>query len=372
MKVSGCFGNRAGIVITTTMLAVHGWIAMEMSEAAFLSSSSSSTSSSSWLSSPIVFKGKEEQLSLSFVGLKAVSNDRYYAAAGASVVDMNRYNVPLEQAADEWKAVLQAESSMQAEGIFLSVHNAKKDLFVDTLSFDIDRSNGGGLGIALLELAGGRDDGLGITIVDELVDGGNAQRDSEFLPGDSIVQLSTTIITKVSNKASSSSSSSMEEEENVVAVSTECLGYDATVEAIGSLPLYTLSDIVTVTVKRVRRQPKITVQLQYPPSQEEPDVTVELFAGENLRRALLTRGVKLNDALSRRFDSGGMGDCGAEGTCATCVVDIAKGLDLLNPKKQQEDQILLNHPKRRMACKAIVGYGMTEGDMTIQVNPRQW
>ena len=38
----------------------------------------------------------------------------------------------------------------------------------------------------------------------------------------------------------------------------------------------------------------------------------------------------------------------------------------------QESQILSKKTKWRMACKAVVGYGMEEGDMTIQVSPRQW
>ena len=25
-----------------------------------------------------------------------------------------------------------------------------------------------------------------------------------------------------------------------------------------------------------------------------------------------------------------------------------------------------------MACKAVVGWGMKEGEMTVKVNPRQW
>jgi ferredoxin len=84
------------------------------------------------------------------------------------------------------------------------------------------------------------------------------------------------------------------------------------------------------------------------------------------------RGVKLNDPLARRFDSGGSGDCGAEGTCATCVVNIVKGGNLLSPLKEQEKQILANKPKWRMACRTFVGHGMQEGELTIQVSPRQW
>ena len=191
-----------------------------------------------------------------------------------------------------------------------------------------------------------------------------------LLAGDSIVSLSV-------SQRSTSGTNDVE----TTRVSTECLSYDATIDAITSLPTpVSDTEVVIVTVKRIRRQPKVTVKLQYPPTnndddeekQQEEDVIVELYAGENLRRALLTRGIKLNDKLAIRFDSGGSGDCGADGTCATCVVGVMKGLELLSPMTQQESQILSAKPRWRMACKAIVGYGMMEGELTLQVNPRQW
>lgn len=247
---------------------------------------------------------------------------------------------------------------MQSAGIFLKGKDS--ELFVDTLKYTIRRE--GGLGLILSELAGGREDGVGITIVEETVDGGNADG-SGIQPGDSIVGLT---VTKSVNNG-------LNVEEERVSVATECLAYDATIEALLSLPeVVCEDDEVTLTVKRLRRQPKISVKLQYPPDDDTPDASIELFAGENLRRALLTRGIKLNDKLAERFDSGGRGDCGADGTCATCVVSVSTGMDLLSPMKQQEEQILKQKPRWRMACKTVVGFGMTEGDLTIQVSPRQW
>jgi len=270
---------------------------------------------------------------------------------------MDAYNLPLSTCIDQWTAVLQAKSSMQEEGVFLKPKG--KDLFVDTLTFPVKRH--GGLGLLLTELAG-RQDGVGITIVEEVLAGGNADGVG-ILPGDSIVSLTARSLGSTGSDAS----------ETRTSVCTECLAYDATVEAISSLPPPSSEDdVAIVTVKRLRRQPRVTVQLQYPPYLNEPDVSIELFAGENLRRAMLTRGIKLNDRLATRFDSGGSGDCGSDGTCATCVVGVTKGMELLSPMKDQEEQILKKKPRWRMACKAVVGYGMTEGDMTIQVNPRQW
>jgi len=291
----------------------------------------------------------------------AASTETIYVGGGGAVVDMNQYNIPLEEAAEQWTAELTAGTSLVKEGVYLGTKKAS-NLFVDTLSFDVKRD--GGLGIELLEIAGGREDGLGITIASGLVEGGNAEN-SGILPGDSIVSLQV---------EKSTSTEALSENIDVTTISTECLSYDSTIDAILSLPSPENSDeTVRVTVKRIRRQPKVRVTLQYPPEQNEPDGVIELFAGENLRRAMLTRGVKLNDGLSERFDSGGKGDCGAEGTCATCVVSISKGSELLSPPKTQEQQMIISRkPRWRMACKAVVGWGMQEGDMTIKVNPRQW
>jgi ferredoxin len=290
----------------------------------------------------------------------------FYAAAGAPAVNMDQYNLPLEEAVLEWTAILQPKTSMQDEGIFLQT-KTKRGLFVDSLQYKVKRV--GGLGLILTEIAGGREDGIGITIVEDIIDNSNAQN-SGILPGDSIVAV-TLFKTKVDCR--DGSTMTVEEEQERIDISTECLSFDSTVKALSSLPPPESPDeYLIVTVKRIRKQPRVNVKLQYPPESKEPDVFIELFAGENLRRAMLTRGVKLNDALARRFDSGGTGDCGAEGTCATCVVKVTKGMELLSPAKQQEAQILSQKPKWRLACKAVVGYGMRQGDLTIQVNPRQW
>lgn len=306
----------------------------------------------------------------------------YYAAAGAPKVDMSNYNLPsLDNILSEWTAVVQTSSlsSLQDEGGIFLTTKTKKELFVDTLSYAIPRS--GGLGLLLTEIAGGRADGIGITIIEQVIANGNAAQYSGLLPGDSIISLSV-----LQQQQQQQSNNYGNNDNNVdttttttTRVATECLSYDATIDAISSLPTpMSDTEVVVVTVKRIRRQPKVTVKLQYPPNnnideeKQEEDVIVELYAGENLRRALLTRGIKLNDKLAQRFDSGGSGDCGADGTCATCVVGVTKGLELLSPMTQQESQILNAKPRWRMACKAIVGYGMIEGELTLQVNPRQW
>jgi ferredoxin len=276
--------------------------------------------------------------------------------------DMNQYNLPFDQAIEEWTANIKAATDLEESGIYLGAKSFK-EIYVDSVQVTFPRRRNTGMGILLEEIAGGREDGLGITIVSGLVVGGAAEM-SGILPGDCI---SSIAIRDMSNPFSDPTS----------IVSVECLGYDATIEAILSLPAMEANqseetEVFVLSMKRLRRKPRVNVTVEYPPSWKEPDMTLQLFSGENLRRAMLTRGVKLNDALSRRFDSGGSGDCGAEGTCATCVVSVLKGGELLNPQGIQEQQMLRKNPRWRLGCKAIVGYNFQEGSITLRVNPRQW
>jgi ferredoxin len=297
------------------------------------------------------------------------------AGTGTAKVDMNIYNLVTDQSdlqvvSNEWTALAMAATALLPEGVYLHPRN-KQDHMADTVKVSFPRIPGAGLGLELLEIAGGRADGLGITIVADVVTGG-AAFGCGILPGDSLVQIDV----QRQTKRSSNDGRTVQESQEVFTVPTECLGYDKTVEAIQSLPPQdndsSVRETFVLTVKRLRRKPKVQVKLQYPPEMNEDDVTLELFCGENLRRALLVRGVKLNDALAARFDSGGPGDCGAEGTCATCAVAVVAGADLLSPIQQQEGQIFAQKPRWRMSCKTIVGYGMKEGVLTARISPRQW
>lgn len=282
-----------------------------------------------------------------------------FSGAGSAQVDMNQYNLPsLEAIAEEWNAVIAPATPLREEGIYLEA-KSKREIMVDTVKVQIPRKVGQGLGLELLELAGGREDGRGITIVSGLVPGGCADG-SGVMEGDSISKVEVVMgDSSVMNNIGVNAGLVEEESQQNFAVETECLGYDKTVEAIGSLPLAeSNSEKVILTLKRLRRKPTVKVNFQYPPEMQEDDITIELFAGENLRRTMLVKGLKLNDPLARRFDSGGTGDCGAEGTCATCAVSVVRGADLLNPPGSTETQLFKSSPRWRLSCKAIVGYGM--------------
>jgi ferredoxin len=297
---------------------------------------------------------------------------------GEAVVDMNQYNLEsLEQIQQEWKCQLVQKAGETKPQVELAA-KSNRELFVDTIQVQFPRlANTSSLGLELMEWAGGREDGLGITVISKVIPGGAASSCSSILPGDSLAQVS--LIQK--------SRQGLQDSQQEFIVKTLCLSYDATVAALQSLPT-TLENnnsnsnnnnsqeeeyYYALTLKRLRRKPKVKVHLQYP-DQKDDTVTLELFAGENLRHGMLTRGIKLNDPLAKRFDGKtiGSGNCGAGGLCRTCSVVVLQGGQLLNPPRVAEQQIMVNNPRWRLACKAIVGYGMQQGDITLRVNPQQW
>lgn len=235
---------------------------------------------------------------------------------------LETYILPRDVVTNGWSAQLVSRTAKSyAEGTDVElVPKNPGDHFVDGFRCEIPIPNldSPGLGVELLELEGGRDDGLGITIVNGLVPGGNAERalatsermekdEPTIMYGDAIIGAEL-ILQRAGGKT------------DVITAKTECLGYESTVAALVDM----LGQIhsgdggireasVVLTLKRLLRRPEIRVKVQYPPSQGLESETLRLNPGDNLRLAMLQRGVKLNDPLARRYDgkeSGG--NCGGE------------------------------------------------------------
>lgn len=301
-----------------------------------------------------------------------------------SPATLKNYNLPQSELVDGWSARIvtrTAKSLEETMDIELFPKN-EKEHFVDTVTVEIPLlldEGMTGLGIELLEIKGGRDDGLGVVIVSGLVQGGNAERacavsgerSETIMYGDSIVSADL-LLQRRSSKG---------DETAVISIQTECLGYDAMMnQLVGLLSSLENQDerinsaTIVLTLKRLRRKPRINIKLEYPPSQNLPPEIITLQPGDNLRMAMLQRGVKLNDPLAQRYDGKptGSGNCGSGGLCRTCAVSITRGGELLSPAKANEKKMMEDTPRWRLACKSWVGYGMKEGDIVIQVNPRQW
>ncbi len=207
--------------------------------------------------------------------------------------------------------------------------------------------NGPGLGIALEEL--GSDGEAGLVIVESVVAGSNAATAScTILPGDAIVAVSS-----VGGES----------------IAVEALPYDETVAVLGSLDPEVA---VELTLRRLERLPRVSVTLQFPNEGGRADETLELLPGMPLRRSILSRGIKLNDPLARRFDAGwGTGDCGGEGTCCTCALEVVSGAQSLSAQAAQERQMLAKQPTWRLACKAAIADVEQDSELVLKVAPRQ-
>jgi len=277
--------------------------------------------------------------------------DRAVAPNNNMVVDANRYNIGIEEAAKLWTVSTQVEKSAIREAGVPFMDTKSKNHFVDDLKLTLSRK--GGLGMELLELAGGRDDGLGITIISNVFEDGNSAK-AGIIAGDSISAISavTADFTNENNQVT----------EKTEIRGCECCDFDSTIGVLGSLD----ADIVTLDVKRIRRWPKVQVKVEYPKSQCAEGVSniknIELFAGENLKRGLLNRGIIMDDPEAAKCDF-----CGG-----TCNVSITLGSNLLNPKGVTEEKYMKKNPRCRISCKTVVGHNMQEGDLHVRVNLMQW
>ncbi len=266
-----------------------------------------------------------------------------------SAVDPNVYNVDAETAADLWTVSVSADNRMDRAAGVPFLDSKSKDHMVDDLQVVVSRD--GGMGIELLELAGGRDDDYGLTIVSGV--SGNAEK-AGIIAGDSIAGV-------VVNRRDGSN---MQVEESSEMFDCECRNFDATIGLLGSFPPEIES--LTLNIKRIRRWPKIKVTVQYPPIQcadpNDNEETLELFAGENLKRALQTRGIVFEDRDAPKCDF-----CGGK-----CTVAIDTGMQLMNPKGDTEEKLMKKNPKCRLSCKTVVGYNMQEGDVRLRINLNEW
>jgi hypothetical protein len=249
------------------------------------------------------------------------------------MVDPDVYNINLDNAAKIWKASVSPDNTnMREAGIpYLDVNS--KDYFVDDVNVVVSRKNGG-MGMELLELAGGRDDGFGITIVTAV--SGNAQA-AGVLPGDSIASMAVTNI-----------SASMKEntvQETIKVAGCECLDFDRTMDVLANFPGN--AEEVTLSLKRIRRWPKVQVTVEYPPSQCAEGVDnvrdIELFAGENLKRALQNRGIVFDDPRAPKCDF-----CGGK-----CTVSVSRGMKVLSPIGLTESKLMARNPTCRVSTRTV-------------------
>ncbi|KAJ4831724.1 hypothetical protein Tsubulata_038273 [Turnera subulata] len=67
-----------------------------------------------------------------------------------------------------------------------------------------------------------------------------------------------------------------------------------------------------------------------------------------------------------------LSNCGGGGTCATCMVEVVQGKELLNPRTDKEKEKLKRKPRNfRLACQTTVSNPESGGMVVIQQLP-EW
>lgn len=212
----------------------------------------------------------------------------------------------------------------------------------------IDRDNGVGLVSHLHTLTA--------IYTHALKQSGNAEK-AGIIAGDSIAGVEV-------NKVSLTDGSDTKVEESREMFDCECRNFDTTIGLLGSFP--SEIECLSLNIKRMRRWPKVKVTVQYPPVQCADGVgneeTLDLFAGENLMRALQTRGIVFEDRDAAKCDF-----CGGK-----CTVSIDMGMQLMNPMGLTEEKLMKRNPKCRLSCKTVVGHNMQEGKVRLRINLNEW
>ncbi|CAM9701604.1 unnamed protein product [Choristocarpus tenellus] len=204
------------------------------------------------------------------------------------------------------------------------------------------------LGIQLVEVARGAD-GRGLVLVSGLEPGGRAEVSGKVEIGDTLSWVGV-------------------EPNRMIRV--EALDWDQTVNALSQ---YTGDSEITLVLKRLIKREMLDVVFKLP----NGDRTEAILAGSNLRGEMIRLGVPVYDPKTKRYDQPyATGNCGGEGICGTCFVEVQQGANLLSPADEEELMLMAQGvlPTRwRLSCKTIVGMNNDSGTVTLKAVPQaEW
>mmetsp|Transcript_11850 Transcript_11850/g.14908 ORF Transcript_11850/g.14908 Transcript_11850/m.14908 type:complete len:330 (+) Transcript_11850:3-992(+) len=200
------------------------------------------------------------------------------------------------------------------------------------------------LGLSLVEMMSGGD-GRGLVLIDGITEGGNAEKAGKLKVGDTIswVGIEPNEMKRV-----------------------EATDFDTTVDALGS---YADKPAITVVAKRLVKREELDVTLVQPDGSE---TVLKMLAGSNLRGEMVRQGLTVYDPSTKRYDQPYVtGNCGGEGICGTCLVEVVEGKELLSEPDRVESMVLEKRPVRwRLSCRTIVGATNTPGSVTFKSMPQ--
>lgn len=178
------------------------------------------------------------------------------------------------------------------------------------------------LGLDLTELAHGEYDSRGLVLVSGISD--NASKAGLIEVGDTVVGV---FVGKDFKE------------------STTALNFDDTMGVLADAKSYATKHGLTsidLELNRLVKREHVRVIIEEDWRDDHSDVPVakelDALAGDNLRALLMHRHLRVYDDRTVRLDTLGTGDCGGEGICGTCLVEVLEGMESLNPKGPQESE----------------------------------
>ncbi|EEC46319.1 predicted protein [Phaeodactylum tricornutum CCAP 1055/1] len=218
---------------------------------------------------------------------------------------------------------------------------------LEVVHTNIDVGNDG-LGLVLTEMAGSPD-GRGLVMVSKIT--GNAAKANP-----QAIHVGDTITGVMAN-------------DGVLKERVTAFNYDKTVEAIGRAKESSTDGTITLELNRLIKRLPVRVEIDDGSGHVQ---VIEALAGENLRRMFMRKQLKLYDERTRRFDQPfNTGNCGGDGVCGTCLVNVLQGMDLLNPKDSHEVFITKGRPPSwRASCRTTVGFNNVGGTLRISLHPQ--
>jgi len=234
---------------------------------------------------------------------------------------------------------------------------------VEIAKVKISLPDGTGLGLGLEELKRGRD-GRGCVLISAIQPGGNAEQaageEQKIRVGDMICYLGR-------------------EPKNMVR--TEGLDFEQTMEALRTYIQSNDATSITLVLKRLVFRESVEVSLSYAPSTEEKEKSgaeawtqsLSMLCGSQLRKELLRSGLPVYDKKTLRFDQPYVtGDCGGEGICGTCLVQVLEGKELLNEPDAIEEMVTRKWGAAnwRLSCRVVVGATNAPGVVRLRLMPQ--
>ncbi|KAL8122950.1 photosynthetic NDH subunit of subcomplex B 3, chloroplastic-like [Apium graveolens] len=153
--------------------------------------------------------------------------------------------------------------------------------------------------------------------------------------------------------------------DRIVKISSSRCFSKGRIRAVGTVPE---SQIETATTS----EDPPSVKFAFVSSVLLPDGTPDVHfrtacGGQKLRDIMLDTSIELYGPYSRPLLN-----CGGGGTCATCIVEVVEGKEILSPRTDKEKEKLKRNPKNwRLACQTTVGTPDSDGLVVIQQLP-EW